>query len=240
MAAARKKHVYSLIEILLVIGIMVILFSLAVPEFVKTLKGQGAEFAARTLSVKLNLARSYAISKRKYVAILMPQSGGAPSASNIPDKYFHCSYRACIVAKNGSNYYFQQWIQGESWEFLPEGVSIAEIDDDNGVNVSGGYLSPSNGAITTVSPSPLPGTSPNKGVDCSDIGGLSDVTDFGAVIFKPNGISATSTSKDTFIEICEGKYVSSAGNVVITNKNSNSYVSLKIDSTTGRISYGNK
>ncbi|HBC88037.1 MAG TPA: hypothetical protein DCZ94_13895 [Lentisphaeria bacterium] len=234
MAVKITRSEFSLIEILVVIGILVILMSITAPEFARLIRGQGAEFAARTLSTKLNLARSYAISKRQYVAILMPQCSGKPAATSFPDSHFHNSYRACIVAKNGSNYYFQQWIQGETWELLPEGVAIVEVDDDDGVNTTAGYLTPSNGTITTISPSPLPATSPNKGVDCSDIGGSSSATDFAAVVFKPNGL----TPSGRYIELAEAKYIGAS--LTMTNRNSQSYVSIKIDQTTGRISYGNK
>lgn len=232
----RDTGYFSLIEILLVVGIMVILMAIATPGFVKTLRGQGSEFAARTVSTKLNLARSYAISKRQYVALLMPQAG-YPAASSPLNKYIHSAYRPCIVEKNDTSYYFQQWIQGENWEFLPDGVSIVEVDSDDGVNLDAyGNLAPANGTITLISPSPLPGTTPNKGVDCSDIGGSSSVTDFAGIIFKPSGIATAGR----FIEIAEAKYEPSAGGVIVTNKKSASYVSIKIDQYTGRVTYGNK
>lgn len=232
----RNTGYYTLIEILLVVGIMVILMSIATPSFVKTLRGQGSEFAARSIATKLNLARSYAISKRQYVALLMPQAG-YPTASAPLNKYIHSAYRTCIVEKNDTSYYFQQWIQGENWEFLPEGVAIVEVDADDGVNLDAyGNLAPANGAITLISPFPLPAIAPNKGVDCSDIGGSSSMTDFAGIIFKPSGIATAGR----FIEIAEAKFEPSAGGVIVTNKKSASYVSIRIDQYTGRVTYGNK
>ena len=235
----RRNKNFTLVELLAVIAIVSLLTFIALPSFTKMLKGHGAELAGRTLTTKLNMSRSYAISKRKYVALLMPQVGN-PSGANIPSKYLNCSYRTCIVEKNNTDnkYYFHSWIPGEAWEFLPTGTAILEVDEDNGVNLSGTQLAPANGTITTVSPAPLPGTSPNRGVNCTDIGGSSSVTNFAAVIFKPTGGLADGGSK--YIEIGEAIYSPGTLSLILTNKGNLSYVSVSIDNNTGRICFENR
>ena len=227
---------YTLIELIMVIAIISFLMLAVMIGFQSLTKGQGVNIATRNLASKLILARSYAINYRQYVAILIPQCGGFP-ASGIPDNYLNRSYRACIVGKNGNNYYFKRWISGENWEFTPTGVAILEVDGDDGVAIVNGRLTPNNASATTttVSPLPLPGTSPNKGIDCSDIGGNSAVTGCAAIIFKPSGKS----TKSRYIEIGEGAYSSGSLSLVMTNPLVDAYQSIIIHRYTGRVSYEN-
>lgn len=137
------------------------------------------------------------------------------------------------MGKNGSNYYFKRWIQGENWQFTPTGVAIFEVDGDNGVNTTSDKLTPLNTNPTTVSPVPLPGLPPNKGIDCSDIGGDSAVTGCAAIIFRPSGKSTSAR----FIEIGEGVYSSGDASLIVTNPYGQAYQTININQHTGRIAY---
>ena len=68
------KNKFTLVEILVVMGLMAILLFIALPSFEKLVKGSGVEIAARSLSSKIGAARGYAINSRKYVAVLMPDA----------------------------------------------------------------------------------------------------------------------------------------------------------------------
>ena len=227
-------------EVLLVLVIMTVLMAITLPSFQKIAKGQGIEYATRSLTAKLNMTRSYAISSRQYVAILFPQFGGTPAGGTFPVKYINSAYRPCIVERNSvnNNYYFKCWVRNEGWEFLPEGVAVLETDEDDGVNTSSGKLHPANGTISRVSPSPLPVTSPNNGVNCSDIGGGVSLTDFPAIIFKPTG--ALSGGNDKYIELGEAVYSPGLTDLIMTNKESLSYSSIAINRYTGRVYCQNK
>lgn len=222
---------YTLMEVLLVLVISSFLMLITVTSYSELTKGQGVNIATRNLARKLILARSYAINYRETVAILMPQHNYP--GSGLPSSYYHRSYRACIVGQNGSDYYFKRWISGESWEYTPTGVAIFEVDGSNGVTTSSGKLAPQNVNPTLVSPVPLPGTAPNKGVDCSDIGGDSSVTNFAAIVFRPSGKSVGAR----FVEIGEGVYSPGTLTLTVTNLDPKAYTSIQINPHTGRVSY---
>lgn len=237
-AKRYKRSDFTLIEMLAVLGILAILTFVALPAFESLAKGHGTVLAARNIGAKLKAVRSYAITKRQYVALLMPQIDlastvneyPAKSESGISDDYYNRSYRACIVTKNGNNYEFQRWIEGEKWNYLPKGVAFLEADNDDTVNLDSGKLSPENaGTISLVDK-----------VDYSDIDGIdiadasSDDKRTAAVIFKSTGKSTASNA--IYLEIGMGKV--SGGALVLTKTEDNSYQSIKVDQFSGRISYG--
>ena len=92
--------------------------------------------------------------------------------------------------------------------------------------------------MTLISPDPpaLPGTAPNKPVDCSDISSGLSCTNFAGVIFKPTGAALAAR----FIEIGEAVYSPGTVSLIVTNKNPDAYVSLEVDEFTGRTTYKNK
>ncbi len=211
---------FTLVELLVVTGLMAILMYISLPALEKVLTGSGVEFAARNMSSKLGTARYSAITNRKSVALLMPTSG-------LPDKYSYRSTRLCIVGSTGTyggagvtTYTFQRWIQGEDWDFMNVGAAIIDID-----NVPGYAASPL--AHEHV-----------DGVKCGDIGAsYATVDGVNAVVFRPYGKIACDkqTYSDRFVTIGEG--ISSAGTLV--RKNTSNAINIKIDKYTGRISYGN-
>ncbi len=226
-----RLKAFTLVEVLLVLVISSFLMLITVSSYSEMMKGQGVNIATRNIARKLILARSHAINYRQTVAILIPQQG-FPS-SGLPSSYYHRSYRACIVGQNGSNYYFKRWISGEGWEYTPTGVAIFEVDGSSGVALSDGKLAPQNINPTLVSPTPLPGTPPNKGVDCSDIGGDSAVTNFAAIVFKPSGKSLGVR----YIDIGEGVYSPGTISLTVTNPAPGAYTTVQINQHTGRVSY---
>lgn len=231
---------YTLIEILMVIVIMALLMAAAMPAFTDMMKGQGVESSARNICQTLKLARSYAINNREYVALLMPQSNknvAAYPASGIPTNYYDRSYRVCIVQKNASGGYdFKRWLLGEGWEFISTGVAIFETDTDNGTQFTSGK--PTNDNTCTLIDK----------VNFDDIqSGSTSIDDVAGIVFKPTGKSihvgnsgsaGTAGAKEDgyYIEIGEGTY--SGSELIVTNQNASSVVSIKVADFTGRVTYG--
>ncbi|OGV52903.1 MAG: hypothetical protein A2X45_17435 [Lentisphaerae bacterium GWF2_50_93] len=194
----------------------------SLPAFEKILVGTGVDLAARNTTSRLGMARNYAISTRKCIALLMPTSG-------LPDQYCYGANRMCIVNSNGTydsgtlvtTYTFQRWVQSENWEFTNPGSVI--IDVDNIAGCSGTAL-----VHEQV-----------DGVKCSDIeAGYATVNNVRAIIFKPSGKIACDTLSysDRFVTVGEGAY--SAGALIW--KNRSNVIDVKIEKYTGRVSYGNK
>ena len=164
--------------------------------------------------------------------MLIPQCSGFP-ATGIPSEYYNRSYRACIVGRNGANFYFRRWVAGENWEFTPTGVAILEVDSDEGVGVASGRIAPVNTDPTTISPTPLPVLPPNKGIDFSDVGGDSSVKGCAAIIFRPNGRS----TGVRFIELGEGVYSAGSAGLIMTNISPKAFISIHVQQHTGRVAY---
>lgn len=114
MKTIRRKHHYTLVEILTVIVIATILFGIGIPAFSTMIRGSNMTIAIRQLSAKIQAARAYAVTNRCKVAVLMVT---ALAGTNDENKY--SAYRVCVV--NDSNVW-QSWIEDENWTALPKGI----------------------------------------------------------------------------------------------------------------------
>ncbi|OGV58010.1 MAG: hypothetical protein A2X49_01475 [Lentisphaerae bacterium GWF2_52_8] len=119
-SAGLKCRRYTLVELLMVIGIMLIIFGISLPAFNKIGKAQALPASIRQISAEMHLARAYAIEQRKYIAVAFYQTGDTPR------KY---AIRPFIVVKSGNYYQIKSYVPNEDWQFLPVGVTF-------GVNVS--------------------------------------------------------------------------------------------------------
>lgn len=105
---------YTLVELLVVVAVMALIMSIALPSFSKMAKGQGPKNATRTILATLKASRSYAITERQYVAVLFP------TTNSLGSSFAYNSYRACLVVKTtAGEYEFRSWIDGEPWKQLP-------------------------------------------------------------------------------------------------------------------------
>jgi Tfp pilus assembly protein FimT len=68
------RHQYTVVELLVVLVIAGLLTGLTVSGLRGALARQGAAGAVRTLSTKISLTQSFAVSKNRYVALLLPDT----------------------------------------------------------------------------------------------------------------------------------------------------------------------
>lgn len=110
-----SRH-YTLIELLLVIGIMMVILGASFPAFTKIMNAQAIPSSVRMISSEMHLARAYAIEQRKYVAVAFYRTNDAPR------RY---GFRPFIVVKDSSNYYqIKDYVPTEDWQFLPTGATF--------------------------------------------------------------------------------------------------------------------
>jgi type II secretory pathway pseudopilin PulG len=76
--SARQESGFSLIEICVVIGLMMILSVMAIIGMQPALQNAKYDAAMRQLVTQLRQAREYAIANRRYVQITFPTTGGRP------------------------------------------------------------------------------------------------------------------------------------------------------------------
>lgn len=117
----RAKHQYTLLELLAVLVLAGLMMTFAMKNFNSEPQ---VDTGAQMLAQQVRLAQQYAISKRKKVALLLPQVSFSPSLVNVGD-YPQKSMRACLITKNGSDYDFEEDIQGTEWGFVPDRMLIS-------------------------------------------------------------------------------------------------------------------
>ena len=127
----KKRNNFTLVEIAAVLLIAAILVGLATPVFRQLFAGNAKDKAARELAARIAHARSYAISRHAYTAVIFPKvsasgqlENGTVNTSVSPDEYANCSYRLAMVYKNGDDYEFLSWFPDSKWYLLPKGIII--------------------------------------------------------------------------------------------------------------------
>jgi prepilin-type N-terminal cleavage/methylation domain-containing protein len=234
------KHRFTLVELMVVLIIIGIMLAALAPAFNRLMTGNAVGAAARMVSSQLRLARSEAVSRRQYIAIIMPGNTFTPPASDTTSPYKYQSFRAAVVTHSSGTYTFDKWVEGTVWTFLPLGAVIAEADTD-------GYMSGSLPVPTGTDwveliadadfkleiPVDSNGTSKWKIEDHSAlvVTGIppAPLEEVRAVIFTPNGRCA----QKTFVTILEGV----APNGTIERENKNNIRVMEINAFTGQIRY---
>lgn len=194
-----------------IIGIIV---GAVVPAFTRLMNGSAVSHGLRITTSQLNMARTEACVRRKYVAVVFldkdcDDAGAYLSGAAKALVGYRCAFRSCFVTKNESNEYeFEKWIPGTKWEFLPKGSYFSTLD--NLINV------------TKVKDNADSG----KGVFKDD--GEYTVH---AVVFSPSGRSA---EKKLFkIEVREG--VVTDNKTVTRNNNADNKLTARVNCYTGSI-----
>jgi len=128
------RNKFTLIEILMVLLIAGILLAVSMAGLGRMLGRQGASGAVRTLSAQMALARSYAVVKNSYVALLLPDDNTTYSSFNANNlsSYCYTKSRICLVTNfdkstNPATAQFAGWIDGNEWQNMPDEV-CAQFD----------------------------------------------------------------------------------------------------------------
>lgn len=205
---------YTLIELLIVVMIMALLMGIALPAFTKIAKGTGVKLAATNIAGKISATRSWAVSQRRYAAIIFPttETGG------LLDIYRYAKYRACQVYYDSANsrWNFSSWIDGENWDDLPPGTLVYDISGSN--TVKDLYYSAASTTIDNVS-----GLKSNG----------SSLAVSKAIIFKPSGSMVADDYTSATITLKEGAYT--GGAIQVTS--SSNVMTLSVNPFTCKVTY---
>ena len=111
---SNRRH-FTLIEMLVVIGIAGLLFALIGPAFNRMTRGNAVESHASGLKLGMERASSLAAASRRYVALLLPN--GITDTSKDAYKYQRGGYRLAYVTLNDSGAYtFDGWLPDSEWQ----------------------------------------------------------------------------------------------------------------------------
>lgn len=197
---ARRN--YTIIELLVVLVIAGMLTGLTIAGIKGVIARQSTAGAVRTLSTKLSLAQSFAVSRNRYVALLLPDDSDfnndldgcteSSSTSDIPipssntdnfdNDYPFTRNRMCYVTRNSSTgeYEFDRWIEGYEWQRLPSKTIAFIVSESSGCETS-------------------------NSAQVVDVDGTSNSS---AVIFKPSG--ALVDAGNVVIRVYRAAYVPAA------------------------------
>ena len=140
----EKKNFFTLIELLIVCAVLAILMAIAVPAYRSMIAGQKVASAAKVIGSQVAIARSTAVTRSKYVALLLPR-GSESSGLDNPGVGFSATnhdagadlgtvkYRGSILAfvePVGENFEFRAVVSGSKWEMLSPGV-IAFVENNS-------------------------------------------------------------------------------------------------------------
>lgn len=217
----KIKNRFTLVELLVVMGLMALMISLAVPAFSRMTKNNEADVMASSIKTALEQGQSTAVGKNCYVAVIFPLS----STKNNVKAYNYGGYRVAEVVsadpdKDGENvtsssYKFKRWIS-ESYTNAP-GDALMVADGNSKVTevsetVKAGNFSKMQALAGTTGDA----NSENALAGCK------------AVIFKPTG---ECVNEDMYISIA----VADSKNLKVFN--TSDFRQLYLNQFTGRVEY---
>ena len=245
----QRTHInkpFTLVELMVVIGIIAIIMGLSVPAFKKITVESGVDAAARMLSSQLMLARAEAIARRKHVAVIIPGQYFTKDADD-RNNYHFASFRSAFVEETSygsTSFKFVEWVPGTQWTFLPIGAVLEILETGNGTPValetSGDEYLPKSDSYD------IPNDASDKGVGCDS--GCTSVKDDGsnymvdassknnsngirAIVFKPNGRCV----QKNYLTVMEG--VVEADSNETTRLNRANLRVMEVNQYTGQVRY---
>ena len=122
MKKTRYNRKFTLIEMLIVVGIASLLFALLGPAFTRMTQSNAVEQHASGLKLGMERARALAVSQRRYVAMLLPSKSVSDATIN---KFHHGGYRLAYVTqenpdstegdKDKNSFFLDSWIPDNEW-----------------------------------------------------------------------------------------------------------------------------
>ena len=201
---------FTLIELMMVMGLMVLMVSLAMPAFSKMAGNNKLDVMASNIKIALEQGQSTAVSRNCHVAVVFPNTNCSGDAV----AYAFGGYRLAEVSTtDGASFTFVRWIS-DSYMNKPDGAylaaaqtSVLKVGDQNAPEAfDGAQLS---SAVT--------------GIEDGITGNVS-------VIFKPTG---ESINNEMYLVIASG----SVSNKTLTTVERSDYRQLKLNPFTGRVDY---
>ena len=243
-----KKHPFTLVELLAVIGILALLFGIFVPSFSRMMFGSKVDQMASNFKTGLGVAQSKAVSSRKYVAMIMPVNYDAITDARLKP-YCGGGYRLAVVKKNGDRWDFVEWAPGSAWTNVSDGAGLVAVQSAKDWYVTEGTpssgLKPLPGLVAATGTS-LKGNDNLTEITCYDSGSyLTDDPDIKAlgahdgnkdnwrgIVFSPFG-GVVDKSTPLLFFFSEVK----VENSVYAYANKDNFLVLKLNPITGRVVY---
>lgn len=140
----RVRQSYTIVEILVVIALMAILMGIGTSGINTVMAKRGLKGAVSVMSSQVNLARSVAVARNLYVALLLPEPFSGKTANNNNFKPFFCNrMRLCLVKPSTlpGEFDFVGWIEEYDWIQLPTKTCAHPINEEDYATLGSDRLS---------------------------------------------------------------------------------------------------
>lgn len=179
---------FTLIELIVVMGVMVLLAAVAIPAYSSLFSGRKTTLAANQVNAAVMEARAHAVSSKVYTALVFLEDSDGCFRRFRMAELFHDSDSEL------SPYTWRRWAPGSSFVFLPENTLIPEGKANLGTvgsTDSGNESQSGNGSeLSTIH------------LDSDSSNGISG-GDAPAIIFKPNGQLAGTGNRNVVVRFAE-------------------------------------
>ena len=170
---------FTLIELIVVMGVMILIAAIAVPAYSSLFSGRKTTLAANKLNGAVMEARAHAVSSKQYSALIFGKDGKGYTNFRLAEVYYNASQ---------NTYTWRRWVQGSSIVLLPENTMIPTGNENLGTTAKGA--------------SGVMGSADLPEVTLSTSAGMTE-TEAPAIIFKPNGQLAGTREKNVVVRFVE-------------------------------------
>ena len=170
---------FTLIELIVVMGVMILIAAIAVPAYSSLFSGRKTTLAANKLNGAVMEARAHAVTSKQYSALIFGKDGNGYTNFRLAEVYYSPS-------KN--TYAWRRWAPGASIVLLPENTMIPPGNENLGTTAKG--------ASGTMGSADLPE------VTLSTNSGMTE-SEAPAIVFKPNGQLAGTREKNVVVRFVE-------------------------------------
>ena len=189
-AAARP---FTLVELIVVMGVMILLAAIAIPAYSSLFSGRKTTLAANQVNGAVIEGRTHAVSSKMYTALIF-----------VKDTTFngYTSVRLGEVYHNpdtdNTSFLWRRWVPGASFTVLPENTMVPATNNDLGTT---------SGSEGKVGSDSLP-----KVTNLNNSGIGHNISSAPAMIFKPNGQLAGTSDKNVVVRFVEtNRYEANSG-----------------------------
>ena len=136
MKKTRYNQRFTLIEMLIVVGIASLLFALLGPAFTRMTQSNAVEQHASGLKLGMERARALAVSQRRYVALLLPY--GETDKTQPHYNYQRGGFKFVFVTTGSDgNYTFDGMVDDSDWSNRGRNAFLTALDITKDKNLSG-------------------------------------------------------------------------------------------------------
>ncbi len=238
---ARKRN-FTIIELIVVMLIMTLMLTIALPSFTHLNKDYKLTQAVQTIGGQIAIAKSYAMANHCYMAVIFPQKkeldslpGSGSGKDGALASYYNVSCRIALVVKDGNDFRFVMWMPDSNWQILPENTIIGPDSGDFGT-MARKLKDARLGDLTKLYEKNPSAESIKKAVD---IERYVVVTPDGQLVIDGNTTTNTDGESVLKIRVTDGAYNRQQKKIVLfeRSKGNQIYQLAEIDPLTCRIEY---